>query len=119
MICRAVLYIFASVQLDVNTLATLPTHTVVDNRCASGCQLAGHSTLQGEHVVRPLTVVSIRLRILHSPQLRHEAVLGRSSSFHRSSTRKLKWERIRREPRLSQVDRCANWPRTFGSPFQY
>ena len=37
------------VQTDVNTLA-----------------IAHHSTLHSAHVVRPLTVVSIRLRILHS-----------------------------------------------------
>ena len=47
-----------------------------------------HSALQGAHVVRPLTVVSIRLRILHSPQLRYEAVLGRSSSLHHDPRRK-------------------------------
>ena len=41
---------------------------------------------------------SIRQRILHSPQLRHEAVPGRSSSLRCSGARKLKWARTRRAP---------------------
>ena len=51
-------------QADVNTMASV-----------------GHSPLQGAQVMRPLTLAYIWQQILHSPQLRHEAVLGRSTSL--------------------------------------
>ena len=89
-------------QVPVNKLTSSDHRTVADNQRANGCKHPRPPTAIPPYRANTwcarLLYLSIHLWILHSPQLRHEAVPGRSSSLHSSTAKGFEWARIRRAP---------------------